>query len=155
MAVSKPLQIYKLENDEYRVDLEAINSVLDKVGDRRVAIYSISGPFRNGKSFILAFFLRYFNSKGLGDWVNNDLGFTFDFGGGSERITTGIYMWFEPFIIKKDGPEVVLLLMDTQGSFDSETTMRGNAIVFALSTLLSSLIIFNVKERVSEDTHSS
>jgi atlastin len=61
-------------------------------------------------------------------------------------------MWSEPFIIKKDGYEVAVLLMDTQGSFDNQTTMQENAIVFALSTLLSSLIMFNVKEKVSGET---
>jgi atlastin len=148
----RPLQIYKLENEEYNIDLKAINSVLDKVGDRRVAIYSINGPLRNGKSFILGFFLKYLNNKGLGDWVNSDLESTFTFRGGSKRETTGIFMWSEPFIIQKNGHEVALLLMDTQGSFDSETTMQENAIVFALSTLLSSLIMFNIKEKVSEET---
>jgi atlastin len=152
MAPSRPLQIYKLENEEYKVDLKAINSVLDKVGGRRVAIYSINGPLRNGKSFILGFFLKYLKSKGLGDWVNSDLESTFTFRGGSKRETTGVFMWSEPFIIQKDGHEVALLLMDTQGSFDSETTMQENAIVFALSTLLSSLIMFNIKEKVSEET---
>jgi predicted AAA+ superfamily ATPase len=79
MAPSRPLQIYKLENGEYKVDLKAINSVLDKVGGRRVAIYSINGPLRNGKSFILGFFLKYLISKGLGDWVNSNLESTFTF----------------------------------------------------------------------------
>jgi atlastin len=152
MAPSRPLQIYKLENREYKIDLKAINSVLDKVGDRRVAVYSINGPLRNGKSFILGFFLKYLNSKGLGDWVNDKLESTFTFRGGSKRETTGIFMWSEPFIINKDGNEAALILMDTQGSFDSETTMQENAIVFALSTLLSSLIIFNVNMIVSEET---
>jgi atlastin len=152
MAPSRPLQIYKLDKNEYKLDLKAIRSVLDKVGDKRVAIYSINGPLRNGKSFILGFFLKYLNSKGVGDWVNDELESTFTFRGGSKRETTGIFMWSEPFIIKKDGHEVAVLLMDTQGSFDNQTTMQENAIVFALSTLLSSLIMFNIKEKVSEET---
>jgi atlastin len=46
-------------------------------------------------------------------------------------------MWSEPFTIKKDGEEITILLMYTQGCLDNETTIRDNAIIFALSTLLS------------------
>ena len=35
--------------------------------------------------------------------------------------------------------QVVVLLMDTQGAFDSESTVKDCATVFALSTMLSSV----------------
>ena len=35
--------------------------------------------------------------------------------------------------------QVVILLMDTQGAFDSESTVKDCATVFALSTMLSSV----------------
>jgi atlastin len=40
--------------------------------------------------------------------------------------------------------------MDTQGVFDNQTTTKESAIVFALSTPLSSFIIYNLKEKFSE-----
>jgi len=35
--------------------------------------------------------------------------------------------------------QVAVLLMDTQGAFDSESTVRDCATVFALSTMISSV----------------
>ena len=39
--------------------------------------------------------------------------------------------------------QVVVLLMDTQGAFDSESTVKDCATVFALSTMLSSVQVTN------------
>lgn len=41
--------------------------------------------------------------------------------------------------------------MDTQGTFDSESTVRDCATVFALSTMLSSVQIYNVSQNIQED----
>lgn len=61
-------------------------------------------------------------------------------------------MWSEP-LFEKDalGREMAILLMDTQGNFDSETTLTQNATVFAISSLLSSILIFNVMKTIGED----
>ena len=76
----------------------------------------------------------------------------FDWRGGSDRHTTGIWMWSEPFQrLDKDGNKVTLLLVDTQGMFDHETTMGLTAAIFGLSTLLSSFQIYNVSGRIQED----
>lgn len=57
------------------------------------------------------------------------------------HYTSGIWMWSEPFIrtTKASGGEkLAILLMDTQGMFDNETTMTLTAQIFGLSTLVSS-----------------
>jgi hypothetical protein len=41
--------------------------------------------------------------------------------------------------------------MDTQGAFDSESTVRDCATVFALSTMLSSVQIYNLLHNIQED----
>jgi atlastin len=41
--------------------------------------------------------------------------------------------------------------MDTQGAFDSESTVRDCATVFALSTMLSSVQIYNLLHHIQED----
>lgn len=41
--------------------------------------------------------------------------------------------------------------MDTQGTFDSQSTVRENATIFALSTMLSSVLIFNISQNIQED----
>jgi atlastin len=50
-------------------------------------------------------------------------------------------MWSEPFIRTTSaagGEKLAVLLMDTQGMFDNETTMTLTAQIFGLSTLVSS-----------------
>ncbi|KAF4514158.1 UNVERIFIED_CONTAM: hypothetical protein B566_EDAN019285 [Ephemera danica] len=46
---------------------------------------------------------------------------------------------------------MAVLLMDTQGTFDSVTSMNENAFMFALSTLASSVQIYNLSERIQMD----
>lgn len=41
--------------------------------------------------------------------------------------------------------------MDTQGAFDSESTVRDCATVFALSTMISSVQIYNLSQNIQED----
>lgn len=63
---------------------------------------------------------------------------SFEWRGGVERMTTGIWMWSEPFLRRtEDGKDVAVLLVDTQGMFDNETSMGLTACIFAVSTLVS------------------
>lgn len=41
--------------------------------------------------------------------------------------------------VELSAPQVAVLLMDTQGTFDSQSTLRDSATVFALSTMISSI----------------
>uniref|UniRef100_A0A914XQZ3 GB1/RHD3-type G domain-containing protein n=1 Tax=Plectus sambesii TaxID=2011161 RepID=A0A914XQZ3_9BILA len=131
-----------------------------KIADKKVAVVSVAGAFRKGKSFLLNFFLRYLhnpeakNSAPDADWlgVDNNALTGFSWRGGSERETSGIMMWSEPFIVKTaSGEEVAVLLMDTQGAFDSQSTVKDCATIFALSTMVSSVQIFNLSQNVQED----
>ncbi|RYY75882.1 hypothetical protein EON63_19010, partial [archaeon] len=60
-------------------------------------------------------------------------------------------MWSEPIFRTIQGEPVAVLLMDTQGMFDNETSMTLTAQIFGLSTLVSSLLIYNVDKRIQED----
>lgn len=63
---------------------------------------------------------------------------SFAWRGGVERMTTGIWVWSEPFIRRTEGgKKVAVLLVDTQGMFDNETSMGLTACIFAVSTLVS------------------
>lgn len=76
----------------------------------------------------------------------------FSWRGGSERDTNGILIWSEPFIMKdKNGEEIAVLLMDTQGAFDSQSTVKDCATIFALSTMISSVQIYNLSQNIQED----
>lgn len=92
-----------------------------------------------------------------GDWLGgeSDRLDGFKWSGGSNRVTTGIHIW--PEVFKHDcvdGRKLAIILIDTQGIFDNKTTMKDNTAIFALSTLLSSMQIFNVMQNIQEsDLH--
>jgi hypothetical protein len=54
-------------------------------------------------------------------------------------------------VYQANGEKVAVLVVDTQGLFDNESSMLLTSCVFGLSTLMSSHQIYNVKERISED----
>ena len=69
-----------------------------------------------------------------------------------DRETTGIWLWSEPALLRDArGDRVAVLLMDTQGAFDSSSTVRQCATIFALSTMLSSVQLFNLSSNIQED----
>ena len=75
---------------------------------------------------------------------------SFQWKGGSDRQTTGIWMWSSPFIRKdsETGADIAVLLMDTQGMFDNLTTMTVTAQIFGLSTMVSSFQVLHSNKTV-------
>ncbi|KAL1482525.1 hypothetical protein MTO96_033740 [Rhipicephalus appendiculatus] len=60
----------------------------------------------------------------------------FRWGPGDTRETTGILLWNEAFLMtNSDGEEVAVLLMDTQGIFDGQSTFEESTVIFALSIM--------------------
>ena len=167
---AKAVQIVSIGGEKekfaFSFDKEKVKSILDQVPlGTKVAVLSVVGAFRTGKSFLLSWFLRYLHHLETNDkqdkqtistkpWykqfdsLGND---GFEWKGGSERNTTGIWMWSKPFLLSKGKQPMALLLVDTQGMFDHETTMALTASIFGFSTLLSSFQIYNVDKRIQED----
>jgi atlastin len=152
------IPILSINNDAITLNPHAINSVLDKVGERPFVIISINGKFRKGKSLMLNFFLQFLQSQNRqrvpvpSNWFQpQSVGRAFNWRGGAEAETNGINIWSEPFFVNVNGQETAILLMDTQGSFDMETSLQHNTVIFALSALLSSVMIMNVETSISED----
>jgi len=172
-AGPEPVQIVSIgtEDDAYAFTFheEKLNEIIRKIPPGwKVAVVSVVGAFRTGKSFLLSWFLKYLHnissaSEDMDEskkWyeqfesLGNDSGFNWR--GGSERNTTGIWMWSQPHFVTKptsDGGKetMAVLLVDSQGMFDNETTMSLTASIFGLSTLLSSYQIYNVDKRIQED----
>lgn len=62
----EPVQIVIATDDHtFELDEERLEGVLLRpdVRDKKVAVVSVAGAFRKGKSFLLDFFLRYLNAK--------------------------------------------------------------------------------------------
>uniref|UniRef100_A0A4W5JPB6 Atlastin GTPase 1 n=1 Tax=Hucho hucho TaxID=62062 RepID=A0A4W5JPB6_9TELE len=148
-SLARPIQVLVVKDDHtFELDEAALSRILlaEEVHNREVVAISVAGAFRKGKSFLMDFMLRYMynhvSSKASEEWLGESeeplTGFSWR--GGSERETTGIQIWSEVFLVDKpDGRKVAVLLMDTQGTFDSQSTLRDSATVFALSTMISSM----------------
>lgn len=59
------VQIITPVNHSYTVQLDELKRILevDDLKDRHVVVVSIAGAFRQGKSFLLNFFIRYLNAQ--------------------------------------------------------------------------------------------
>ncbi|XP_012159508.1 atlastin-like isoform X2 [Ceratitis capitata] len=167
----KPVKMISITNED---DTENSRSILklnedellpifmsDAVKDRYVSVISVAGAFRKGKSFLLDFFLRYMYAKYVhhklddgNGWIGEDdeplTGFSWR--SGCKRETTGILIWSDVFLHDySDGRKVAIILMDTQGTFDSESTMKDCSNIFAFSTMISSVQIFNIQSNIQKD----
>lgn len=156
----EPLQVITTTGGDKQNSTELVEHVLSRilldkrVKNKKVVVVSVVGTFRKGKSFLLDFFLRYMYSNDKSNWLGdpNEPLTGFHWRGGADRDTTGIYMWSEPFLVAlPSGEEVAVIFLDTQGSFDCRANMKQSATIFALSTMLSSKEIFNIKDNLQED----
>lgn len=46
---------------------------------------------------------------------------------------------------------MAVLLMDTQGAFDNQSTVRDCATIFALSTMITSVQVYNLSQMIQEN----
>jgi len=186
------LQLVQLNMKEKKVEVneEALGHLekrLKKHGAQKMAVVSVMGAFRTGKSFLLDLFLRYLRheQKAAGegqfagtterpsaperggdatypvpDWLTaagaiieggGDNADGFRFKGGMDHCTEGIWVWSEPFLRQIKGEKVALLLMDTQGAWDSQMTKEQSATIFGLTALISSKQIYNISMQIQED----
>lgn len=162
--IDQAVQIVEVndQGDTLTLNTEVLERILNRpdVRDRKLAVISITGAVRKGKSFLLNFFLRYLKSQysNAGTVIDNWLGNEsqpltgFSWRGGSERNTIGVLVWPELFLHDfPNGRKVAIMLIDTQGMFDSKTTFDGNVTIFALSAMISSVQIYNVSNNIQED----
>lgn len=98
----------------------------------------VIGPYRSGKSFLLNQLLHVDCNQG------------FEVGHTRSTQTKGIWVWGQPQPIVVDGRNASLVFMDTEGF---EATGKSDAYddrIFALSTVMASLLIYNLPETVRE-----
>lgn len=132
-----------------------------------MAVVSIGGKYRGGKSFLLNFFLRYLSylesiaageRAAVDDWMeptsedDEEDRQLFEWKGGNKRITKGVHMWHRPFMLKRsDGTKFAVLLVDTQGTDDSGSSDNESIAIFALSTMLSSCMV--TQQEIGRETY--
>lgn len=148
-----------LKTRKYKLNIKQIEEILlsPETKDCEVCILSVAGALRGGKSFLLSFFIRYLQSatvlnetkNWMGDPNENLTGF--EWKKGTQRQTTGILIWSEIFYYKIDNRKIAIILMDTQGTFDTESTLKDNITIFAFSSMIASIQLFNISKRIQEN----
>ena len=77
----------------------------------QVAVISIAGAFRKGKSFLLNFlvtYLEWLEAGGQGDWFDEKTTLDkFHWRGGCDRDTNGIFLWSKPYVFENQNGEEV------------------------------------------------
>ena len=139
--------------DRIEVDKKSLSTILERCGQSKVAVISITGQGRQGKSFLLNFIKQYCTSSwnDSQDWMRDiDQESCFKFSSGYEAVTNGLVMWSHPIFVTIQEERVALLLVDCQGLFDTQTTRRGNKILCTLCTLMSSLLLLNIRSPFNE-----
>ena len=73
-----------------------------------------------------------------------------------QKCTEGIWIWSQPFVEERpnaDGEmeKVAVLLMDTQGAWDSCLSKEDSATIFGLTSVLSSRQVYNISKQIQED----
>ncbi|GMR55440.1 hypothetical protein PMAYCL1PPCAC_25635, partial [Pristionchus mayeri] len=157
MTSTTAVQIVEKVGGLYVLNSDALNEILkhEDVLNKKIAVLTVAGAFRKGKSFFLSNIVRFLQSKQNGDdWMAPACPiYGFAWRQSANPITEGILIWPHPLIVKNErDEEVAILLMDTEGAFDHKSSMTQCATIFALSALLSSILVYNVSQDVQEDT---
>lgn len=153
---SKVVQVLRKEDDSsstFHLDLPGLQSVFSqpRVCDLPVCIVTVAGAMRTGKSFLLDQMLQHLRQGSSCPPLESQDSGGFPWRGGMARDTSGVHLWPEPFVVERGGQELAVFLMDTQGTFDYMTTVKENMTVFALSTMTSSLLMYNLMHVIRED----
>lgn len=88
----------------------------------------------------------------MSDWIGTRMLRAFSWRNGQDPETIGIWMWPEIFThIQPDGEKVAIILIDTQGIFDSQSSTKDYVATFAISLVLSSVLCLNKMQRIQEN----
>ncbi|KAF5179951.1 Guanylate-binding protein [Thalictrum thalictroides] len=116
-----------------REGLEAIERITTPI-----SAVAVIGPYRSGKSFLLNQLLSLSCYEGFGVGHMRD------------TKTKGIWVWGTPLELVIDGVNTSVLYLDTEGF---ESVGKSNVYddrIFALATVMSSVLIYNLAETIRE-----
>ncbi|KAG8663359.1 guanylate-binding protein 4 [Manihot esculenta] len=129
-----------IEPDPGHTKLQLASSGLEAI--RRIttpiAAVAVIGPYRSGKSFLLNQLLSLSCYGGFGVGHMRD------------TKTKGIWVWGTPIELDIDGVKTSVFYLDTEGF---ESVGKSNVYddrIFALATVLSSVLIYNLPETIRE-----
>lgn len=117
--------------------------VLEQHGARRIAVVSICGLYRTGKSYLLNLLLeRVQHGKPL-----------FQVGGTTRACTEGLWLWGSP--AGGDPQSPLLAFLDCEGFGSTESDKTRDAQLMTLCALLSSVLVLNTRGVLNEGLFNS
>jgi hypothetical protein len=130
-----PLITFSEDEDLLKVNDEAVALLRQIRG--KVAVVAVAGLYRTGKSSMLNWLLGRPSGFRVGPTI--------------ERCTRGIWLWGRPQKHRtRDGEDVYVLMLDTEGMGGLEASQQYDARIFSLATLLCSRLIYNSQGSVDE-----
>ncbi|OXA63728.1 uncharacterized protein LOC110863068 [Folsomia candida] len=161
--VGSPIRILELNEightaqgrSSMRFNDKKTKEILSRADSLPFSILCITGEARQGKSYFLSCLIKYLQCLESGVKPTIELASNkefFHFENGTERMTTGVWMWSHPFKLQQeDGTPYALFLMDSQGLFDKWTGNREWVGLAGFSLLASSCLIFNTVDSLREN----
>ncbi|KAI6195975.1 GB1/RHD3-type G domain-containing protein [Aphelenchoides besseyi] len=142
------------DKDECVWNLGPLLRVLE---DPKHANYSVSalgvcGKLRTGKSTLQNHDLRHLAWIAMGtpqdvDWKTIRLKNEFKAAASDDAVTKGI--WICPFVIEQQ--KQIVIVVDVEGAFDPKANAYHSQTLFAISTMLSNTLIYNIKNQIGAD----
>ena len=132
----RPIKLVDIKEDGlFEITSEGI-SFLSSLKNQSIAVLSVTGPYRSGKSFLANLIMNNMAGFKVGATIN--------------ACTKGLWVWGRPIPISKNRK---LIILDSEGLGSVEKDRTGNIDmkIFTLSVLLSSCLIYNTKHAISED----
>ncbi|CAJ0572203.1 unnamed protein product, partial [Mesorhabditis spiculigera] len=137
--------------DQVGLNKDTLKHLVKQIGDLPVAVIATSGKFRGGKSFFGNVFMDRFRAGAKPYGLDTIIG-------GSDGIpfrhqrkghTKGINVWSDvKYAEYPNGKRIAIIYLDCQGTFDTDAERAVTAILFTISEMLSSTLIFNVQNRL-------
>lgn len=119
------LQLLRLTQDKRQLINKVALRLLAGI-DKNIAIISVAGPYRTGKSYLL----NRFAGKQYG----------FDLGATTNPCTNGLWIWGEPIPLND---ETSVILLDTEGLNSYNRDENQDMVLFCITAMLSSTMLYN------------
>lgn len=153
MPQALPLVTFDQASNNFSVDTDTLN-VLAHI-PAPLAVVSIAGLFRTGKSFLMNRVILHAPSTGRR--VRKTAPLTgFGVGNTVQACTKGIWMWSDPLVVKDaSGTNVNVVVLDTEGSGAPSADANHDARISSLGLLLSSYFVYNSTGRIDDSSLSA
>jgi hypothetical protein len=134
----------------YEVNPEAIRFLSQF--KEKIGVIAICGKYRTGKSYLLN---RIIEDKVKERNTDSDSSLSFNVGPTVNACTKGLWLLSKPIYINKNGKEVPVIVIDTEGLGAIDEEQNHDSKIFLLALLLSSLFIYNSVGTIDENALNS